>query len=230
MDKVKLIISPLLDVYCQMATDELLVSNFAPCIRFFNWDMRPQATFGYVQKLSQAKAELENLGINKFTRRTTGGGLVLHKNDLTFSLIFDLKERLQPNIIYTDLHGKIQAELSKAGFVSNVYGGESDYNPQTASGKVQNCFTNPVADDLMQDGKKVLGGALRRFDKRVLYQGSLQIKDAESQKAKDALLKGFLNYLGVTDFEEYILGKDFLDETNKLAKTKYSTEDWLGKF
>ena len=230
MDKVKLIISPALDVYGQMATDELLVSNFAPCIRFFNWDERPQATFGYVQKLNQAKAELEKLGINKFTRRMTGGGLVLHQSDLTFSLIFDLKERLQPNIIYTDLHGKIQAELLKEGFVSSVYGGKSDYNPQTSNGKVQNCFTNPVADDLMQEGKKVLGGALRRFDKRVLYQGSLQINDAESQRAKNALLKGFLNYLDISDFEEYILSNDFLNEVNTIAKTKYNTDVWLGKF
>ncbi len=230
MDKVKLIISPLLDVYCQMAADEFLVSNYAPCIRFFNWDKRPQATFGYVQKLSQAESELKKLGINKFTRRMTGGGLVLHQSDLTFSLIFDLKERLQPNIIYTDLHSKIQTELSKEGFISHIYDGKSDYNPQTVNGKVQNCFTNPVADDLMQDGQKVLGGALRRFNKRVLYQGSLQIKDAESQKAKNALLKGFLNYLGVTDFEEYVLDKNFLDGINNLAKTKYSTEDWLGKF
>ncbi|MBO7604857.1 MAG: hypothetical protein J6S61_00100, partial [Elusimicrobiaceae bacterium] len=64
MDKVKLILSPALNTYGQMAVDELLVSNFAPCIRFFNWDFRPQATFGYVQKFMQAEDELKNLGIN----------------------------------------------------------------------------------------------------------------------------------------------------------------------
>ena len=230
MDKVKLIISPALDTYGQMAVDELLVSNFAPCIRFFNWDMRPQATFGYIQKFVQAETELKSLGINSFTRRMTGGGLVLHKDDLTFSLVFDLPSRIQPNLIYTALHGAIQDELEKAGFIANVYEGESDYNPQTLGGKVQNCFTNPVADDLMQNGKKVLGGALRRFDKRVLYQGSLQIKNAESQKAKDALVKGFLKYLGLQYFEEYILDGDFVNKAKQLAETKYRTEDWLKKF
>ncbi|MCR5503968.1 MAG: hypothetical protein K6E94_00080 [Elusimicrobiaceae bacterium] len=230
MDKVKLISSPALNVYEQMAADELLVSGFAPCIRFFNWDFRPQATFGYVQKLEQAKAELDSLGINRFTRRMTGGGLVLHKDDLTFSLVFDLKERVQPGIIYTALHSAINGELSKAGFIASVYTGESDYKPQTEQGQVQNCFTNPVADDLMQNGKKVLGGALRRFDKRVLYQGSLQIKEAESQKAKQALIKGFLKYLGQTDTQEIILTQDFLAQTKNLAQTKYRTEEWLGKF
>lgn len=230
MDKVKLISSPALNVYEQMAADELLVSGFAPCIRFFNWDFRPQATFGYVQKLGQAKTELKTLGIDRFTRRMTGGGLVLHKDDLTFSLVFDLKERIQPNIIYTALHSAVNEELSKAGFFASVYNGKSDYHPQTQQGQVQNCFTNPVADDLMQDGKKVLGGALRRFDKRVLYQGSLQIKNAETQKAKDALLKGFLKYLGLADFEEITLTPDFLEKTKNLAKTKYESEDWLGKF
>ncbi len=230
MDKVKLIISPLLNTYGQMAIDELLVSNFAPCIRFFNWDARPQATFGYVQKIVQAEEELKNHGINLFTRRMTGGGLVLHKDDLTFSLVFDLPSRIQPNLIYTALHSAIQDELKKAGFLASVYEGKSDYNPQTAGGKVQNCFTNPVADDLMQGGKKVLGGALRRFEKRVLYQGSLQIKDAESQKVKDALLKGFLKYLNIQNFENYILNRDFLNEAKQLAQTKYRSKDWLYKF
>ncbi len=230
MDKVKLIISPLLDTYGQMAVDELLVSNFAPCIRFFNWDFRPQATFGYIQKIAQAKAELKNLGIGSFTRRITGGGLVLHKEDLTFSLVFDLESRTQPSLIYTALHSAIQDELKKAGFLASFYEGKSDYSPQTAGGKVQNCFTNPVADDLMQDGKKVLGGALRRFDKRVLYQGSLQIKEAESQKAKDALLKGFLKYLNTDIFENYTLSRDFINKAIKLAETKYRSEDWLNKF
>ena len=230
MDKVKLIISPALDTYGQMAVDELLVSDFAPCIRFFNWDMRPQATFGYIQKIAQAKTELKNLGINSFTRRMTGGGLVLHKDDLTFSLVFDLQSRVQPNLIYTALHSAIQDELNKAGFLASVYEGKSDYNPQTAGGQVQNCFTNPVADDLMQDGKKVLGGALRRFDKRVLYQGSLQIKDAENQKAKDALLKGFLKYLNTDTFENYTLSADFIDKAKSLAQTKYRSEEWLNKF
>ena len=230
MDKVKLIISPALDTYGQMAVDELLVSNFAPCIRFFNWDARPQATFGYIQKFAQAQAELKNLGINKFTRRITGGGLVLHKEDLTFSLVFDLPSRIQPNLIYTALHGIICDELHKAGFLASVYDGESDYKPETAAGQVQNCFTNPVADDLMQDGKKVLGGALRRFDKRVLYQGSLQIKNAESREAKEALLKGFLKYLNLQDFENCTLNSDFLNKALNLAKTKYQSKDWLGKF
>ena len=230
MDKVKLIISPALDTYGQMAVDELLVPNFAPCIRFFNWDMRPQATFGYVQKIVQAEAELKSLGINSFTRRMTGGGLVLHKDDLTFSLVFDLPSRIQPNLIYTALHWAMQEELKKAGFLASVYEGESDYSPQTLGGKVQNCFTNPVADDLMQDGKKVLGGALRRFDKRVLYQGSLQIKDAESQKAKDALLKGFLKYLNTDTFENYTLSTEFINKAETLAQTKYRSEDWLNKF
>lgn len=230
MVKVKLINSPALNVYEQMAADELSVSAFAPCIRFFNWDARPQATFGYVQKIEQAKAELKSLNISRYTRRMTGGGLVLHKNDLTFALVFDLKERIQPNIIYTALHTAIQTELSKAGFLASVYTGKSDYKPQTAGGQVQNCFTNPVADDLMQDGKKVLGGALRRFDKRVLYQGSLQIEEAETLKAKNALLKGFLNYLGTDIFEEVSLDEDFIKQVKTLAKTKYESENWLGKF
>ena len=213
-----------------MAADELLVSGFAPCIRFFNWNFRPQATFGYVQKLEQAAEELKTLGIKSFTRRMTGGGLVLHKDDLTFSLVFDLKERIQPAIIYTALHSAMQEELSKAGFWASTYTGQSDYKPQTQQGQVQNCFTNPVADDLMQEGKKVLGGALRRFDKRVLYQGSLQIKNAETQKIKEALLAGFLKYLSVSIFEEINLMPDFLTQIRNLAKTKYESKNWLGKF
>ena len=60
--------------------------------------------------------------------------------------MFDLPSRIQPNLIYTALHWAMQEELKKAGFLASVYEGESDYSPQTLGGKVQNCFTNPVAD------------------------------------------------------------------------------------
>jgi hypothetical protein len=37
------------------------------------------------------------------------------------------------------------------------------------------CFSNPVGFDLLRDRQKVVGGALARTRRAVLYQGSIQI-------------------------------------------------------
>ena len=39
---------------------------------------------------------------------------------------------------------------------------------------VRTCFANPVGFDLLKDGKKIVGGALRCTRRATLYQGSLQ--------------------------------------------------------
>lgn len=227
---VNLIQAPALNVYEQMALDELLATKCeGASIRFFTWDTRPQATFGYTQEVISASEEIKSQGIEIFTRRLTGGGIVLHKTDLTFSLIFDLQKRVQPSIIYQGLHLAIKNELIKTQIKANSYNGESDYKP-LKDGKSQSCFNNPVSDDLMQGSNKILGGAIRRFDKRILYQGSLQIDKAEDDIYKQALLKGFLCYLQADLGCKQDLSKKFLEEVKILAKQKYQTKEWLNKF
>ena len=71
-----------------MALDEALLQSAPqlgrPVLRFYGW-LEPAATFGY----SQSYAEIEKLTmLRPLLRRPTGGGLVPHDADWTYSLVF----------------------------------------------------------------------------------------------------------------------------------------------
>jgi lipoate-protein ligase A len=51
------------------------------------------------------------------------------------------------------------------------------------------CFQEPVCNDVMMAGRKVIGGALRLTREAVLYQGSIQLDGtAGSEKLKEAVV------------------------------------------
>lgn len=221
------------DVYTQMAADDFFVSlNTQECfLRFFNWSGGPCATFGYAQFESSVKKQLDAEGIKQYTRRPTGGGIVLHKDDLTFSLIFNSPRLVSPNAVYSALHGCIKEELLKVKQGLSAYGKDSDYRP-AHGGAASNCFTNPVSDDILEEGGgKVLGGALRRFNTRVLYQGSLQLKGARGNISYITAIKaGVLKYLGASAYIQRAAAREEWSAISSLGEKQYKTREWIEKF
>jgi lipoate-protein ligase A len=234
MVKCVLLDTPPLDVYGQMAMDETLVpqatSGDICIVRFFNWTEIPSATFGYAQFENSVKAQMQAAGILQYTRRPTGGGIVIHKDDLTFSLFFKRESSIRPAEIYSSLHNVIKEEFVKNNLALGTYDKESDYRP-AVSGVSSNCFTNPVSDDLLDAGNnKVLGGAIRRFGNVILYQGSLQFKAARYNKDyKETLKKAFLRYFSASG-EEQRVGDELFQNARLLAQSQYKTKAWIEKF
>src|SRR5437870_1278746 len=71
-----------------MALDEALLEAMPrlgkPVLRFYSWT-EPAASFGYFQKFR----DVEQLTLLRpLVRRPTGGGLVPHADDWTYSLVF----------------------------------------------------------------------------------------------------------------------------------------------
>ena len=70
-----------------MALDEALLHSVAaigqPFLRFYGWN-EPAATFGYFQKYADIAAWSP---LRPLIRRPTGGGLVPHDADWTYSVI-----------------------------------------------------------------------------------------------------------------------------------------------
>lgn len=145
----------------QMALDEVLLSRVQrPTLRVYQWKA-PCVTFGYFQ--SHALVEQLHPDLPA-VRRWTGGGMVVHGEDLTFSLMIPAGNplsRTSPALFYRMLHGA----------VSSLLGGSLAGNGEVSEGP--SCFASPSRDDLMVDGRKVLGGAIRRSGGALLYQGSL---------------------------------------------------------
>src|SRR6476660_2004850 len=67
-----------------MAIDEALLESAAvPSIRFYGWQS-PALSFGYFGRFSDVAIYA---GERDLVRRWTGGGIVFHGNDLTYSIV-----------------------------------------------------------------------------------------------------------------------------------------------
>src|SRR5436190_8342495 len=101
-----------------MALDEALLEFAAtlgaPVLRFYGWT-EAAATFGYFQKFADVQCMTK---LRPLVRRPTGGGLVPHDADWTYSLIFppaDSWYRLKALQSYQRLHQWLQAAFEKTG-------------------------------------------------------------------------------------------------------------------
>ena len=112
-----------------MAIDQLLLerSHPVPLIRFYQWS-EPTVSFGYFEKLSDAKRDFPGDEL-RYVRRWTGGGIVDHREDQTYSLFFPKGhpvEQLRGNgsyaVIITNKTGCV--DTSECFSINNVGLGE----------------------------------------------------------------------------------------------------------
>ena len=137
-------------------------------LRFYGW-RRPSLSFGYFGKFADAADEGR---AREIVRRWTGGGSVLHGEDLTYSLVTpatDPASSQGPPAIYAALHTAIRAALLAEGRETEL--------ADSATPKISDaCFANPVRDDLLLAGRKIAGAAQRRTRGGFLHQGSIQLR------------------------------------------------------
>ncbi len=217
-----------------MALDEQVVRTRPEeiTLRFYNWTPGPAVTFGYAQFISEVRRTLQERDFSaEYARRPTGGGVVFHEDDLTFSLVFSSQER--PTEIYKKLHAFILKELvaqGQSGKIFDMHLPAAAYAPSV--GHAANaCFVRPVENDLLSaSGQKMLGGAIRRFGNTVLYQGSLQLPGARTNPHyKRALLNAVRAFLAV-DLHPAACQEEVLAQARHLAQQQYQTKEWTEKF
>ena len=193
-----------------MALDEALLETIAdigrPVLRFYDWTA-PCATFGYSQKIAQIEAATK---LRPLIRRCTGGGLVPHNGDWTYSLIFPPDHewaKLAATESYLRTHKLLQAAFK-------VIDVKTELAKSCRRPKPGECFEGHELHDLMWNGKKIAGAAQRRNRHGLLIQGSVQpLVDWSKQMWK--------NELG-DDCETLLETPN--TRTIELAKDKYSAE------
>jgi hypothetical protein len=153
-----------------MALDEALLEAMPrlgrPVLRFYGWT-EPAATFGYFQKY--ADVERATL-LRPLIRRPTGGGIVPHDRDWTYSLLFPPDHEwhsLPAEESYRRVHEWIRAAFAKLNVVT-------DLAPGCRKSAPGECFVGHVKFDLLWQGRKIAGAAQRRNKLGLLIQGSVQ--------------------------------------------------------
>ena len=223
----RLLDSPPLDVFGQMALDEALAQSKPAefCLRFFRW-RGVGATFGYAQRIAEVERALPEELTRACTRRPTGGGVVPHVDDLTFSCVFPAAGELRPAEIYRRLHAALLAGLRGAVAGARLAESGGRGAPRGPGGASQ-CFVEPVPLDILAADRKILGGAIRRCGETVLYQGSLQVPGARRRAAEleEAMAKAL-----AAAWELRWTRREVPAETWAAAQdweAKYRSPDWI---
>jgi lipoate-protein ligase A len=200
-----------------MAMDEALLEQATePILRFYRWQ-RPSLSFGYFGKFAEVAEEAQGRDL---VRRWTGGGTVLHGEDLTYSLLTPPNEpafALSPPAIYAVSHGAIRDALQLEGKQTELV-----TKPELKISDA--CFENAVRHDLTCHGRKIAGAAQRRTRRGFLHQGSIQLPDLSH-----SFRERFAAALAPEICEAEIPARSF-DRAAELAEQKYATAEWLHRW
>jgi len=199
-----------------MAIDESLLRHArTPVLRIYGWE-ETCVSIGYFQKASVVAAG------TSFVRRYTGGGLVEHGRDLTYTLVLPADHPLTaagtlPS--YRAIHEGVASALRAAGI---------DCRLATAQPKKDHasCFLKPVpADVLDSKGAKLAGAAQRRTRQGCLHQGSILLSGQIPPQLPKVLPDHLARALQTTWAAAERTGEEE-ELAEKLFRDRYSTRDW----
>jgi lipoyl(octanoyl) transferase len=153
-----------------MALDEALL-EFAPqlgrpVLRFYGW-LEKAATFGYSQRYDEIA---QWTMLRPLVRRPTGGGLVPHDADWTYSIVIPpLHSWYQLKAVesYRRIHEWIRDAFSTLNIATSLASESAKEIPGQ-------CFVGAEESDVLWHGRKIAGAAQRRTRSGLLIQGSVQ--------------------------------------------------------
>ncbi|MHB8519688.1 MAG: lipoate--protein ligase family protein [Limisphaerales bacterium] len=202
-----------------MAYDDALLTALPrvgkTVLRFYGWS-EPAATFGY----SQPYAVVAGLTpLRPLIRRPTGGGLVTHDADWTYSLFFPPNDpwyAVPATTSYQRLHEWIRAAFARLGV-------EATLSTTSRKGSAAQCFVGAERFDLLRRDRKMAGAAQRRTRAGLLIQGSVQPppQTAKADWQKAMCDEAFFT-LGV-DWEPFEADTGLRELALALARDKYSS-------
>lgn len=223
---MRLILDAPRDAALNMSIDEMLMQQGEACLRIYFWE-RPSISIGYFQNVEeiarQFKCEKKNIPV---VRRITGGGLVFHGNDLTFSLVLRSDNPYLPRYA-KESYLKV-TEALRIGLRDSYPG--LDYAPcqEAPATRIKQtervCFEKPSCYDLLLKGKKVMGASQRRLNGMILHQSTVFLGEARQRIAKK-IIRGFEMNWKLT-FREELLTEREIGRAAEIKAERYSSKQW----
>ncbi len=243
--------------FTNMAIDEALFNYVqenkgVSILRFYRWE-RPTLSIGYHQKVRDvANIDfLKERGID-LVRRITGGKAVFHDDEVTYSfsssnpLLTKGKSVLDSfYLVSSALIQGLKGLNISAYLSSRKYEGFYKTNLP--------CFSYPTGNEILVNGKKLIGSAQKRGNDSLLQHGSIPItidintlasatfsspeningkiitlkellEEPDFFKISLALKEGFSKYFSC-NFEPFDM-EEIKDEAERIKKEKYSNPSW----
>jgi len=206
-----------------MALDEALLEAVSrlgkPVLRFYGWT-EPAATFGYFQKY--ADVERATL-LRPLIRRPTGGGIVPHAADWTYSAVFPPGHEwhsVKAEESYRRIHDWLRLAFAELEV-------KTELAPCCKKSIPGQCFVGHEKSDLLWHGKKIAGAAQRRNKLGLLIQGSVQpppvkLARADWENAMRAVAAGSFS----VKWNDSSPDAKLAEHATKLAREKYSQADY----
>jgi lipoate-protein ligase A len=153
---------------------EAMPSLGQPVLRFYSWTERA-ASFGYFQKYAEVRPMTQ---LRPLVRRPTGGGLVPHDADWTYSVTIPTIHAwyaLSAVDSYRRVHEWVRAAFLKLGLPTELAA-------DCRKALLGQCFVGHEKFDVLWHGQKIAGAAQRRTRTGLLIQGSVQPPPVKIQR------------------------------------------------
>jgi lipoate-protein ligase A len=222
------------DAAFNMALDEALLEAVSrlgkPVLRFYGWT-EPAATFGYFQKFSEVGQATH---LRPLIRRPTGGGIVPHDADWTYSAVFPPGHEwhsLKAEASYRRVHEWIQSAFAKLKIETELAPCRHKFEISNLKSQILGaCFAGHEKFDLLWRGKKIAGAAQRRNKSGLLIQGSVQppLKKVARADWENAMREVARDRFRV-ECLEFSPDETLRACAAELARQKYSQDDYNQK-
>lgn len=209
-----------------MAIDELLLEKSEILhgrilLRIYGWDS-PSISIGYSQKYGAVSAEKGYA----LVRRPTGGGIVYHDKDLTYTVVvpamhpFESLDRVESYHVFHRAVLRAMAAFGKHGKLADSAASVSDR-------ATMKCFVTPTKYDVICENRKMAGAAQRRTKKGILHQGSisLEVSGGDRNELSEMLIAGFAAEFKI-EFENFTVPDWFMAEADDISFAKFATDEW----
>ena len=240
-----------------MAVDEHLFRTLSDAprtvVRFYQWE-RPTASLGYGQDAGRV-LDLEFCRANgvDVVRRMTGGKLVLHHHEVTYSVCSSDVETFGSTVAgsYRLISEGLIQGLARLGLNPVLAGAP----PSSYARGTMPCFAHPGRDEVVIDGRKIIGSAQKRAGAKFLQHGSIPLLADEDllkavsrkregtdeirmislseavgrpvsfESAVEHLASGLAEFFGIV-FEPLKMTDEDLAAIEHLRETRYATDAW----
>lgn len=232
-----------------MAADEVLLDHGSSepswTLRFYRW-AEPTLSLGYFQSCRN-RIEHAPSADCAVIRRPSGGGAIIHDQELTYCLVAPASHPLANDAhgLYRAVHGAFVHALAEVGISAGMHEARDSVQSESLAPEPFLCFQRRNTGDLIVGSSKVGGSAQRRRGVCVLQHGSFLLRRSMAApelpgiedlrptgltaEAWQTLLMSHLERALSLEFQPRGLNDHERETTADLAHQKYSRRSWNQK-